>query len=568
MVGGRLPTAWEITVAETLSLLDADFPEVARAVASGRYALWLGSGISLDRVVGVPAVIGRVIEFLRSNMADGNPTCRYKVALDQILQLLSEPEQACLHLDQPIEDWPPEHRKVVTCRLAESYSRVLNTPVAGEADVDFLLWKAVDVPGSFTGEDPDAEHLCVVMLTLEGAFRDISSANWDYLIEAAEQRLTGAVGSTIDVCIRAPDFQGAGGRAKLLKYHGCAVRAVGDQPVYRPLLIARTPQIQQYRMNAEYHVMRMHLVTTIQQRRTLMIGFSAQDIDVQDIFLEGAQGSGWNWTDDPKPFLFAEEDLKPGQCDVLASMYAGAYAANRPAIEAAARVRVYAKSLLIALLLNVLELKLAAFADLGLPATWGLGDRASLANGLRHIRDSAATNAAADRITFVHDLIAALSFGLDLFNNGRTDHGRYIPLSTGPLQQIGDVSVATGLRQASIALAVLGRGAADGDWAVMPDVGNAAPLKLDQAGQQTRLFFAANDDVAVQMIKNGHIDPDSDDTVLLLSASPKASRARNPINKYGRGSNPGLREVCMRTIIEGAADANDLMTAFKWGASL
>jgi len=171
MVGGRLPTAWEITVAETLSLLDADFPEVARAVASGRYALWLGSGISLDRVVGVPAVIGRVIEFLRSNMAVGNPTCRYKVALDQILQLLSEPEQACLHLDQPIEDWPPEHRKVVTCRLAESYSRVLNTPVAGEADVDFLLWKAVDVPGSFTGEDPDAEHLCVVMLTLEGAFR-------------------------------------------------------------------------------------------------------------------------------------------------------------------------------------------------------------------------------------------------------------------------------------------------------------------------------------------------------------------------------------------------------------
>ena len=82
----------------------------------------------------------------------------------------------------------------------------------------------------------------------------------------------------------------------------------------------------------------------------LMIGFSAQDIDVQDIFLEDAQGSGWNWTDDPKPFLFAEEDLKPGQCDVLASMYAGAYAANRPAIEAAARVRVYAKSLLIALL--------------------------------------------------------------------------------------------------------------------------------------------------------------------------------------------------------------------------
>src|SRR5438067_1974415 len=101
----------------------------------------------------------------------------------------------------------------------------------------------------------------------------------------------------------------------------------------------------------------------------------------------------------------------------------------------------------------------------------------------------AAASAAADRLSFVQELIAALSLGLDLFNNGRADHGRYIPLSTGPLQQISDVSAATGLRQASVALAVLGRGAADGDWAVVPDIGNTAPLKLDQAGQETRVFF-------------------------------------------------------------------------------
>ena len=178
-LGGYLPTAGEITVAETLTLLETSSPALADGVARGLYALWLGSGISLERVVGVPAVIGRVIEYLRSRMDAANDACRYKIALDQVLSQLSVPERQLVHLDQPIEGWPPDDRKAVTCRLAGFYSEVLETQLDGEAEADFLLWQAVDVPGSFTGDDPDAEHLCIVMLTLEGAFRDISSANWD-----------------------------------------------------------------------------------------------------------------------------------------------------------------------------------------------------------------------------------------------------------------------------------------------------------------------------------------------------------------------------------------------------
>src|SRR5260221_2161219 len=78
--GGRLPAAYEISVAETIALLEADFPGMAGAVARGSYALWLGSGISLDRVAGVPAVIARVIENLPSRLDSGNPACRYKAA--------------------------------------------------------------------------------------------------------------------------------------------------------------------------------------------------------------------------------------------------------------------------------------------------------------------------------------------------------------------------------------------------------------------------------------------------------------------------------------------------------
>lgn len=563
-----MPTAGEITVAETLTLLDTSSSGLADGVARGLYTLWLGSGISLERVVGVPAVIGRVIEYLRSRMNPADNGCRYKVALDQVITQLSPPERQLLHLDQPIEDWPEDDRKTVTCRLAGFYSEVLETQLDGEADSDFLLWQAVDVPGSFTGDDPDAEHLCIVLLTLEGAFRDISSANWDYLIEAAERELAGAVGSEIDVCIRAGDFQGAGGRAKLLKYHGCAVKAVAEPDIYRPLLIARTPQIQGYRLNAAYNVMRGHLVTLVQQRRTLMIGFSAQDNDVQEIFVEGAQHSNWDWNAPLKAFIFAEEALKQGQKGVLTSAYGEAnYHANRVAIEADARVRAFAKPLLIALLLNVLELKVAALAELGLPATWLADHKATIASGLRQLRDGAAATAA-DPLTFVRRLIGALNHGQDLFQHGKTDHGRYLPISRDTLQQIGGVNAATGLRQASVALALLGRGVEAGNWGLTNDAAGNTPILLEQDGKTTRVFFAANDYVASSMVQNGHVDPESDDTVVLLSASARQRNARFPGGKYGRDGKTELREICMTSVIDDATDAIDLFESFKRSASL
>ncbi|WP_258589338.1 SIR2 family protein [Mesorhizobium sp. AR02] len=566
--GGRLPAAWEISVAETIALLEADFPGMAGAVARGRYALWLGSGISLDRVVGVPAVIGRVIEYLRSRMDAGNPTCRYKVALDQVLANLSPPERERLHLDLPIDDWPEADRRAVTSRLAGFYAEVLETPLEGEPDPDFLLWTAVDVPGSFTGDDPDVEHLCVVMLTLEGAFRDITSANWDYLIEAAENKLIGAVGTKIDVCIRAPDFQNASGRAKLLKYHGCAVRAVANSAVYRPLLIARTPQITQYGVNAAYAVMRDHLTALVQQRRTLMIGFSAQDTDVQHIFVHGANGSGWEWNAAPTAFLFAEDALSGGQRGILASAYGEQYAPHRPAIEESARIRAFAKPLLLALLLTVLELKAAALADLGLPAAWNAAERNTVKIGLRHIRDAAAMAADPERLKFTHSLIATMMLGLDLFHHGKSDSGRYIPLSSDPIQQIADVPETTGLRQAAIAFALLGKGAADGDWSISAGTAMTTPINLQQGSRVTRVFVAANDDVAGKMIQAGHVDPDADDTVLLLSTSPKARRARSSSGPMGRTGKIGLREVCLTSMIDTATDALDLIGAFKRSTSL
>jgi len=155
--------------------------------------------------------------------------------------------------------------------------------------------------------------------------------------------------------------------------------------------------------------------------------------------------------------------------------------------------------------------------------------------------------------------------GLDLYHHGHTDHDHYIPLSDGPIQEIAGVPVATGLRQASVALSLLG--AAAGDWSIETDAATHTPIKLERAGRVTHVFLAANDDVAVKMIQNGHVDPESDDTVLLLSASPNARLSRSPSGKRRTGK-VRLREVCMSSVIESATDSADLLETFKRSASV
>ena len=115
---------------------------------------------------------------------------------------------------------------------------------------------------------------------------------------------------------------------------------------------------------------------------------------------------------------------------------------------------------------------------------------------------------------------------------------------------------------------MLGRGAADGEWTISSDPAANTPIRLEHGGRTTRIFLAANDYVASTMVQNGHIDLESEDTVVLLSASIKARIARFPAGKYGRDGKPKLREVCMSTVIGDATDAADLLESFKRSASL
>ena len=182
-----MPTALTISIKETLDLLDGKFLGVSQGLLEGQYALWLGSGISRDRVIGLDGVLAKLIEFLRANTT-ADAECAYRKALEKILSMASPSagEQAAIDFSQPAHSWPC--LQSLLARLWKQYADVLSVEVGNEP-LDYLLWVGLDFANTFASQDPDAEHLAVGMLALEGVVTQLATANWDGLLEAGMREL-------------------------------------------------------------------------------------------------------------------------------------------------------------------------------------------------------------------------------------------------------------------------------------------------------------------------------------------------------------------------------------------
>jgi SIR2-like domain len=279
-------------------------------------------------------------------------------------------------------NWPVIN--TVLTNLAGEYSRLLDVRVLGHAEPDYLLWEVVDVPATFARASaaPDCEHFCIAILALEGVLPDVATANWDGLIEAAVDELTGATGISLRVCVLPEDFQKAPLLTRLLKFHGCAVLAAGDPATYRRLLIARYSQITAWPHDVNYALMRHQLVDLAATKPTFMVGLSAQDVNIQYLFGEARALMQWGWPCIPPAHVFAEDVLGQDQRNVLRVVYRDAYDQNVQAVEASALFRAYAKPALTGLVLHVLSTKLRTFIQNidapNLPAA----ERSAVAQGL------------------------------------------------------------------------------------------------------------------------------------------------------------------------------------------
>lgn len=184
--------ASDISVRDTLNLLDSSFEPFAAGVSNGLYAFWLGSGISFGRAPSLRILVGKVVEFVRSRINHADPNCKFARTLQEILNVASASadERARSKFDEPFASWPDQD--AIAWRLVNNYSKLLGLTVDGE-DMDYLLWNVIDVRATFADPAmiPDVEHLCLAALSLEGTAPEMLSANWDPLVERAVDTLTG-----------------------------------------------------------------------------------------------------------------------------------------------------------------------------------------------------------------------------------------------------------------------------------------------------------------------------------------------------------------------------------------
>ncbi len=570
------PTAVKITVNQTLELLDGPCSGLADGLAGRQYALWLGSGISRERVDDLHAIIRRVLAHIRDKCDFSDPNCTYHQALSEAIALaqLSENEIRVFDPTEPIADW--RLLPTILDRLRNNYARLFDIRIDGQP-ADYLLWDVVDVRSTFVdaGLEPDCEHLCIAVLVLEGAVAEIATANWDGLIELAIDELTEGKHDVLRVCVRPEDFREPPLRARLMKFHGCAALASANPGTYRRLLVASQSQIAQWPHAAEWAVMRQRLINLATVAPTLMVGLSAQDTDIQAVFLAGQATMQWAWPSYPPAYVFAEEVLGQDQKTLLKCVYRDAYETNRQAIEQGAQIRAFAKPLLTALVLHYIWAKLAAFAKLPRTLHLKASDFDALGESLRHLRDRVAAAAETDRLGFVRAFIGNFARALNLFREGRPSHaGTYHPLGIEPVSQIVNSPdlVTSGLPEFAAALGILGLGEQAGNWTIMPSDPAHPDTGVFQittsGGNAHRLFFVANSAAALQLYQNHIVNDSEPDVVVVYSSGPVIRQPRSPRRAPGRTGAPTARKVGVRSLLLDAASLEDLQNRFRQEAVL
>lgn len=572
------PTAAAISVPQTMELLDGQFAPVAKGVADGIYALWLGSGISLTRVDGLRDLVAKVIKFLQARADPGDGARRFRRALDHVVAVarLSPDQQASIDWTIPLDSWAPETRQLLIDALLRDYSGLLDVRVDGEPP-DYLLWEAVDVRHAYgDGDDPDIEHLCLAILSLEGVLPDITSANWDGLFEAAVKQLGGSLPETLHVCVRNADLREARGRTRMLKFHGCALLANLHPDTYRPLLVGRRSQIVSWPYDVGSRVMRTAMLSLATTRPTLMIGLSAQDTNIQDLFAAAKDQMCWPWPDERPAHVFAEDQLGLDQATILRVVYGEQYDAHSAEIAKSALLRAHAKPLLLALVLHVVSAKLQAFARAVHAPQLTAPDLDALAAGIVSLRDEVATAVDADRLLVLRTAVSRHGRAVALFRGeGHPAHGdsRYRPLSAVPARGVAvEPSVASnGVREMAAGLGILGNGHATNRWQVFQGpstTGSDGALRVLSAGRETAVFFAASAEAAVRLQAEGLISTTSKDVLVVHSRERIRRQTRSPQQRYGRTGRLAHREVGMAELLEHATDFNDLAARFQQEAVL
>ena len=560
-----------------LASFDSKFRSVASGIALGRYVVWLGSGLSRSVVPDVSQLLRNLLSFLQEQVDSANESCRFRNALNEILDMSGIPQETreCIDLTTAIESWPDVDDLVK--RLLSRYSTVLDVGVANE-DPDFLVWEGIDVAHTYGSPDlePAAEHLCLAVLMLEGVVRSALSANWDGLIEKAIQRLAGEPEAFLRVVVRPEDFAKPAARCDLIKFHGCAVKAAEDPETYRSTLIARQSQISGWTTRQEHSVMKGRLEHLMATRETLFIGLSAQDANLHTILSQASENLARTWPVDPPAVVFALENLGADQRHVLRITYGESYSPNQQEVEEAALLGAFAQPVLLGLVLYTLADKLCSLIRSVLPPEWDDATFGPLQDGVRHLRDLVAVSADDDPSGFVDRLIIFVGMVLSMFRTGSpldSSDRRYMPLTIQPASDaVLDPNIDTdALGFLAIATSLLARGVVDNLWHLsVGDVHrpNEGVCTITGTSGASRVFLVRDSQVLSQLEGCGHVNMTDSCVVAVHAKKIPERQVRSPGGRYGRTGKQPARQIAIETLVGTSADADGLLASFREGTGL
>jgi hypothetical protein len=349
-------TALDISIVQTLALLDGDFAEFVAGVANDQYAIWLGARISLAKMPSLESIAAAVLEHLRDRIDTADANCRFRRSLDRIIGLIGFATEDFKAIDysRPVTEWKDCQR--ICKALMGVYSRMLDQHPQGEAP-DYLVWEGVDVVRRYG--DPTItsgpEHLGLAALIAEGVASDTVSANWDGLVQSAVVLIAGSAAGLLQVRILPDDMKDNSARARL--FHGCAVLAGKNEGRYRDRIVGRASQIHGWAHKAENKVIAGKLLDLAISKATLMLGLSTQGTNIQSIFVVAQQYLPASFPTHPPAVILSEDTVGPDQLSLLQNFYKADYTAKAPTIEHSALLRSYGQSLLPALWLHVVSAK-------------------------------------------------------------------------------------------------------------------------------------------------------------------------------------------------------------------
>lgn len=564
--------AFDISVRDTLKLLDGPFEPFASGVSKGLYAFWLGSGISFGRAPRLSDLVCKVIEYVRSRIDPADPNCKFARSMQEILSLASaSPEElARSKLDEAFASWPDQ--AAIASRLVNNYAKLLGLTIDGE-ELDYLLWNVIDVGATFADPamNPDVEHLCLATLSLEGAVSEMLSANWDPLVERAVDILTdGNEALSPTVVARPADLQLPRNKTRLIKFHGCAVKAQADPDQYRQWLVASNDQIAAFCTQVKNQGLVTALTHIVGSKRTLMLGLSAQDANIQSIFNKAANELTWQLGDPPPSYVFSEQDLGMDQRSLLRNVYHDQVTpANLTAVFEAARIQAYAGRLLTALLLDVWSRKLQALIYLA-PGLLLPAERQSLCAGIVSLRNHLA-DVAEPKLEFIDALLDRFGRACKLMRDGQIEHPnvRFEPITNDAVTALaGNPALGVlGLREAAVALGLVGMGLSRNHWVVEAESldresGVLAVTGKGSTAARTKVYLTASAAGAALLRSEGHF-VETERPLLIQSQKLAVPMTRSPRGASGRTGLPKAREVSISTLLQTYATADDLYEAFR-----